>query len=48
MLIHGLVLCDEFVEVDGLISYILRALLVRLKAKGVSAPNHVHWAETEA
>lgn len=48
MLVHRLVLGDQFVKVDCLLSDVSRALLVWFEAKSVAAFDHIGRAETEA
>ena len=48
MLVHRLVLGDQFVKVDCLLSDVSRALLVWLEAKSVATFDHIGWAEAEA
>ena len=48
MLVHRLVLSDQFVKVDSLLSDVSRTLLVWLEAKSVATFDHIGWAEAEA
>ena len=48
MFTHRLVLGDQLVEVDRLLSDVRGALLILFETKSVATFDHITWAETEA